>query len=431
MRPPATFRARSDVAVRDSSGFAAGARGLEAALRRAGAGEVRFDDGSRALYATDSSNDRQVPVGVVLPRDAGDVTRTLDVARRHGAALLGRGCGTSLAGQACNAAIVFDFSKYMHRIVEIDPAEGTARVQPGIVLDRLREAAAPHGLTFGPDPATHAYCTLGGMIGNNSCGVHSVLAEFHGPGPTTADSLEALEIVTADGTRLRVGPTDDREYDRIVSGGGRAAEIYRRLLDFQQRHAATIRREFPDIPRRVSGYNLPALLPENGFHVARALAGSESTLALTLEATVRLMPALPHRLFVVLGFDDVFAAADHVPRVRAYRPVALEGMDEGLADDVRRAGLDARSLDLLPDGRGWLLVEFGGESPEAARDQAFDFADDMRRASDSRGIRLFEAAADQHRLLPASRSSASSRAASACSATSWRISSPSRNRQDG
>jgi FAD/FMN-containing dehydrogenase len=326
------------------------------------------------------------------------VTRSVDIARRYGGALLGRGCATSLAGQTCNAAIVFDFSKYMNRIVGIDPAAGTARVQPGVVLDRLREAAAPHGLTFGPDPATHAYCTLGGMIGNNSCGVHSVLSEFYGPGPTTADSLEAMEIVTADGTRLRVGPTDDREYDRIVSSGGRAAEIYRRLRDVQQRHAETIRREFPDIPRRVSGYNLPALLPENGFHVARALAGSESTLALTLEATVRLMSALPHRVLVVLGFDDVFAAADHVPRVRAYRPVALEGMDEGLADDVRRAGLDARSLDLLPDGRGWLLVEFGGESPDAARDQAFDFADDLRRASDSRGIRLFEAPDDQHRL---------------------------------
>src|SRR5438270_11362226 len=187
----------------------------ESALRRHLRGEVRFDNGSRALYATDGSNYRQVPIGVVLPRDTDDVLAAVSICREHAAPILCRGGGTSLAGQCCNVAVVLDFSKYMAKIVELDPERRIARVQPGIVLDHLRNAAEKFHLTFGPDPASHSRCTLGGMIGNNSCGVHSVMAG------KTDENIEELEILTYDGTRLKVGPTCEKELERIIHSGGR------------------------------------------------------------------------------------------------------------------------------------------------------------------------------------------------------------------
>src|SRR5574338_971454 len=196
---------------------------LEQALRRAVRGEVSFDAGSRALYATDSSNYRQVPIGIVRPLDAQDVIAAVTVCREHGVPILPRGGGTSLAGQCCNAAVVFDFSRHMHRIVELDPDRKFARVEPGIVLDVVRAAAERHHLTFGPDPATHSRCTLGGMIGNNSCGVHSIMAG------KTVDNIEALDVLTYDGTTLDVGATTDAELDAIVAAGDtgeRRSEIY-------------------------------------------------------------------------------------------------------------------------------------------------------------------------------------------------------------
>lgn len=314
-------------------------------------GEVRVDAGSRAIYATDPSNYRQVPLGVVLPRHAGDVIETLAFARRYGLAVLGRGGGTSLSGQTCNEGLVVDFSKYMNRITHLDPEARRARVEPGVVLDHLRLAAGRYGLTFGPDPATHQYCTLGGMIGNNSCGVRSVMAAHYGPGPTTAHNVHAMDVVLYDGTRLQLGPMGDADVASWRARGGRAAELAAQLLAFQRRHVDRIREEFPDIPRRVSGYNLPALLPDNGFHLARAVVGSESTLCLVLEATVELIDALPHRILVALGFPDGFAAADRVPEVMSHRPVGVEGLDEGLIEDLRRTGLGGEKLALLPEGK--------------------------------------------------------------------------------
>src|SRR6202045_255270 len=196
------------------------AESLARALRGRIRGEVRFDRGTRALYATDGSNYRQVPIGVVLPHDADDVLATVALCREFGAPLLCRGGGTSLAGQCCNVAVILDFSKYMARILEIDPARCIARVQPGVVLDHLRNAAEKHHLTFGPDPASHDRCTLGGMIGNNSCGVHSVMAG------KTDDNIEALDVLTYDGLRLKVGKTSDAELERIIHEGGRRGEIY-------------------------------------------------------------------------------------------------------------------------------------------------------------------------------------------------------------
>src|SRR5438445_13640856 len=196
---------------------------LASALRRAIKGEVRFDNGSRALYATDASNYRQVPIGVVFPHNADDVIATVGLARKFGAPILARGGGTSLAGQCCNVAVVMDFSKYMNRIVELDPKQKFARVEPGIVLDELRETAEKYNLTFGPDPATHNRCTIGGMIGNNSCGVHALMAG------KTVDNIDELEVLLYDGTQLRVGATSDSELTKSINEGGRRGEIYRRL----------------------------------------------------------------------------------------------------------------------------------------------------------------------------------------------------------
>src|SRR5689334_7111261 len=302
---------------------------LEADLRSHIRGEVRFDAGSRALYATDASNYRQTPIGVVIPRDSEDVVQAIAMARRYGAPVLARGGGTSLAGQCCNIAVVLDFSKYMNRVLEIDPERKIARVQPGTILDDLRDAAEQYHLTYGPDPATHSHCTLGGMIGNNSCGVHSVMA-----GKTDVN-VEELEILTYDGQRLRVGQTGDDELAAIAREGGRRGEIYRRLQALRDRYADQIRARFPDIPRRVSGYGLEQLLPENGFHVARALVGSECTCALVLEATVRLVYSPPARSLVVLGYPDIFSAADDVPALMEHGPIGLEGMDDRMVRDMR------------------------------------------------------------------------------------------------
>jgi FAD/FMN-containing dehydrogenase len=333
---------------------------LASELKRAIRGEVRFDDGSRALYATDASNYRQVPIGVVLPRDADDVVATVALARKHGAPVLSRGGGTSLAGQCCNIAVVMDFSKYMHNIRELNVDEKFAIIEPGIILDDLRNAAEKHTLTFGPDPATHTHCTLGGMIGNNSCGVHALMSG------KTVDNIEELEILTYDGLRMRVGPTTDAELEEIIAGGGRRGEIYAGLKRIRDTYADLIRAKYPRIPRRVSGYNLDSLLPENGFNVAQALVGSESTCVVVLEAKCKLVYSPPSRTLVVLGYDDIFEAADDVPRLLEFKPIGLEGIDDRLIEDMKAKGLNVDKIDLLPDGKGWLLVEFGGETKEAS-----------------------------------------------------------------
>ncbi len=347
------------------------ARDLAGAVR----GEVRFDRGSRALYAHDASNYRQVPLGVVTPRDARDVEQTVAVCREHGAPVLGRGGGTSLAGQCVNVAVVIDFSRHMTRVLEVDPARRRVRVEPGCTLDDMRAALKPHGLTFGPDPATHDHCTLGGMLGNNSCGVHSVLGEFHGPGARTSDHVEELEVLTYDGLRMRVGATPEAELAAIAHEDGRRGAIYRTLRDIRDRNADRIRRRFAPIPRRVSGYNLDELLPENGFQVARALVGSESTCVTILEATFAVYPDLPARVLCLLGYPGIAEAGDQVPRIRQFRPVGLEGMDDLLLDFMKRSGLHARDFDLFPPGRGWLLVELGGDTAVEATARARQLLD--------------------------------------------------------
>jgi len=367
------------------------AAALERALQKSVAGEVRFDDGSRALYATDASNYRQIPIGVVLPKTKDDVLNTIALCRQFNAPVLSRGGGTSLAGQCCNVAVVMDMSKYYNRILNIDKANKLVTVQPGIVLDEMRNTTAREvGLTFGPDPATHDHCTLGGMLGNNSCGVHSVMAAFEGNGARTSDNVESMVVCTYDGLVMEVGPTSDKQLEQYISEGGRKGEIYQKLRDFRDKYADLIRERFPNIPRRVSGYNLTELLPENGFNVARALVGSENTLVTILEATLMLLKNPEYRALVVLGFPEVFAAGDSVPFVLKYKPIGLEGIDDTLIEYMRRKGLNLKDLPLLPKGGGWLLVEFGGATREEADDRAHAFMNDVKQLNNAPNVSFFD-----------------------------------------
>ena len=255
---------------------------LHAALDERVDGEVRFDPGTLSAYAQDASNYRQVPIGVVVPRTVDAAAEAVGVCREAGAPVLSRGGGTSLAGQCVNVAVVIDWTKYCHHLVSFDARAKTAIVQPGMALDKVNDALAPHGLMVGPKPSTHVSCTIGGMIGNNSCGS---TAQAYGK---MADSVRRLEVLTYGGLRTWVGETSDEEYERIVAAGGDKAELYRRLRGIRDSYLGEIRTGYPKIPRRVSGYNLDQLLPENGFHVARAVVGSESTLVTVLHAEIEL-----------------------------------------------------------------------------------------------------------------------------------------------
>ncbi len=343
---------------------------LASALSAVVKGEVRFSEGDRALYATDASNYRQAPIGVVLPKDEDDVLRGVEVCRRFGAPVLSRGGGTSLAGQACNEAVVFDMTKYFKQIVEIDAGLRLARVRPGLVLDELRSETAKHGLNFGPDPATHSRCAIGGMLGNNSCGVHSLLAVKHGFGMRTSDNTHELDVLTYDGVRLRVGETPPDALDRILREGGRRGEIYAAMKSIVDRYGDLIRERYPKLPRRVSGYNLDALLPENGFHVARALVGTESTCVTILEATLHLVPNPNERTLLVLGYEEMDHACEDLCFIREVMPTALEAVDEQLVRWEGKKGNEHDALPLIPPGHAWLFVELGGDSKEDSDGQA-------------------------------------------------------------
>ena len=368
---------------------------LERDLRARVAGEVRFDAGTRATYSTDASNYRQVPIGVVLPRTPDDAERAVAVCREHDVPALSRGGGTSLAGQTCNTAVVLDFSKFCHHLVSVDPERRTAIVEPGIALDPLNDRLAEHGLMVGPKPSTHVSCTIGGMIGNNSCGS---TAQAYGK---MSDSVLRLEILTYDGLRTWVGPTDDEEYARIVEAGGRRAELYRGLRELRDRYLADIRTGFPHIPRRVSGYNLDALLPENGFDVARALVGSESTLVTVLRAEISLVEVLPARALVVLGFPDITVAADCVPAVVEHRPVALEGLDERLVDLEHSERVAEQAIAQLPKGSGWLMVQFAGHEQDEVDRRGRELCEALHRSPNAPTVAFLDDPAREEELWQA------------------------------
>ncbi|HEX4809482.1 MAG TPA: FAD-linked oxidase C-terminal domain-containing protein [Bryobacteraceae bacterium] len=368
---------------------------LASVLTRRTRAEVRFDPGSKALYASDLSMYRQVPIGVVVPRSIEDVVHTVAVCHERKIPILARGCGTSLAGQCCNVAVVIDFSKYLNNIVEINPHKRYAWVEPGLINDHLRNATEKYHLTLAPDPATHEYCTLGGMIGNNSCGAHTVM------GGKTVENTEELEILTYDGLRMHVGPTSESDLSAVIKKGGRKGEIYAKLKSIRDRYAAHIRERYPDIPRRVSGYNLDELLPERGFNVAKALVGTESTCVLVLRAKMRLLPSPPHRAWIVIGYPNVFVAGDHAaPIRRLVNPIALEGFQKHLIENEIRKGNSPEGVHLLPQGDTWLLVEFGGDTQDEAARKARSAIRKIRDADhDQLGIHLLDRPADYQQVI--------------------------------
>ncbi|WP_159769138.1 FAD-binding and (Fe-S)-binding domain-containing protein [Streptomyces sp. HM190] len=342
--------ARSGRHASASGSTSGSAAGLRAALTAAVRGEVAFDATARALMTMDASNYRRVPLGVVAPRDADDAAAVLAVCREHGVPVVARGGGTSIAGQATGTGVVLDFTRHMNRLLALDPEARTAVVQPGLVLDRLQDAAAPHGLRFGPDPSTHSRCTLGGMIGNNSCGSHSVAWG------TTADSVRELSVLDGRGGARRLG-----------QGWSGAPDGLRALVEGE---LALLRTGFPDLPRRISGYALDTLLPERGADVARAFCGSEGTLGVLTEAVVRLVEAPRARALAVLAYADESAAAEAAPALLPHGPLTVEGM----AADLVPPGTSG-----LPPGGAWLFVETGGGTAAEARAHA----DAIVRAADA------------------------------------------------
>jgi FAD/FMN-containing dehydrogenase/Fe-S oxidoreductase len=377
-------------------GSGATVAGLEAALREAVDGEVRFDVGSRGAYATDGSNYRQVPIGVVVPRSVEAGAQAVRVCARLDAPVLSRGGGTSLAGQSTNTAVVIDWSKYCNSLVSIDPDARTCVVEPGIVLDVLNQRLSDHKLQFGPKPSTHSHCALGGMIGNNSCGSS---AQAYGK---TVDNVRRLEVLTYDGTRMWVGPTSQAERTRIAAEGGRRAELYDGLDRLVTEYLADIRRGYPKIPRRVSGYNLDSLLPENGFDVAKALVGSEGTLVTVLHAELDLVPVPAYQSLLVLGYDDICAAADDVTDLLEHcNPSQLEALDGRMAQLMREEGAYLESLNALPGGDSWLMLQFSGDSQDEVDEQARALLRAVGRTEEDDNVAFSDDPEREQRMLKA------------------------------
>lgn len=371
------------------------AAALEQALRAKISGEVRFDDGSKAMYAVDASNYRQVPIGVVIPKSVEDVEHTIAVCRKFGAPVLSRGGGTSLAGQCCNIAIVIDWSKYMNHVLEVNIAKKYARVQPGTICDDLVNAAKPYKLTYAPDPATHNHCCFGGMLGNNSCGVH---AQMNGP---AVNNVEEMEVLLYDGTRMKLGWMSEIEWEGRIKAGGREGEIYAKLKSLRQRYQGLIETNYPKIVRRISGYNLDQLIANEAgmVNMARALVGSESTCITILEAKVTLIYNHPERVLLVLGYPDVYQAADHLPEILEYKPIGLEGVDQRLMDNVKaKNGPHAKYLPMLPEGHGWLMVEFGYDTQAEAVEQAHRLMEKLKTNVTAPSMKLLVDKHEQSKL---------------------------------
>ena len=334
-------------------------------------GEVDASSRRRAEYSSDASNYRVVPQVVAFPRTTDDLLAAAAVCRETGTPLTTRGGGTSVAGNAVGTGVVLDLSRHLDAVLAIDPETATARVQPGVLLDSLQAAARPHGLRFGPDPSTHARCTIGGMIGNNACGAHAIA---YG---RTADNVRSLDVLDGQGRRFRAG-----------SGNG-ALDPVPGLADLVAANRALLRTELGRFSRQVSGYSLEHLLPERGADLAKALVGTEGTCALVLEADVRLVEIAPAIALVVLGYPDMATAADAVPALLPHQPLAVEGIDARLVDVVRRHH-GAGRVPELPAGGGWLFVEVGGPTREAA----LAAAQALARDAQTTGVRVVPAGAE-------------------------------------
>jgi FAD/FMN-containing dehydrogenase/Fe-S oxidoreductase len=356
---------------------------LKRRLERTVHGEVRFDAGSRAMYANDASNFRQIPIGVVVPETVEDVIATHRACAEFGAPIVTRGGGTSLSGETVNRAVVLDTSKYMTWIGDVDREHRTVRCQPGAINEHVNEKTGEQaGLIFGPDPSSHSRCTIGGNVGNNSCGIHSVQAQLYGPGPRMSDCVSELEVVTYDGERFRVGVGEEERLGEIIAAGGRKGEIYAALRDLRDRYAEVIRKRMKpvsELPRRVSGFNLDELLPERGFNVARALVGTESTCVTATEIELMLMPGMFMRSLVIVEYDDLPSCGDDIRDIiERFRPIGLEGIDKRLIWDQQQQGMNPEAIEELPEadhGEAWLLVQFGADSGEQCSEQSRRFVD--------------------------------------------------------
>jgi len=357
------------------------------------AGEVSFGTQARATYAEDSSNYRQPPLGVITPLTVDDAVAAVRVCRRFDVPVLSRGGGTSLAGQTTNAAVIIDWSRHCRRLVSLDANARTCVVEPGIALDDLNTELASSGLMFGPRPSTHRSCTIGGMVGNNSCGA---TAQAYGK---TADNVARLEVLTYDGLRMRVGPTDEEEYARLVDAGGRRGQIYQRLHALRDEYLADLRTGFPHIPRRVSGYNLDALLPENHFDVGRALVGSEGTLVTVLHAELQLVEVPKAKAMVVLGYPDIADAGHAVTAILPHKPWQLEGLDQVLLQLEQQAQLAGEAMGQLPAGGGWLMVQFAGDTQDEADHKAQHLMDVLEESEHAPAVKLLEDPAKEDKLI--------------------------------
>jgi len=341
------------------------AKALESEVR----GSIGADVRTRALYAADASNYRDVPDLVVVPADREDLATAVTLTAAAGAPVTMRGGGTSMAGNAIGG-VVIDASRHVNRILAIDGDARTAIVEPGVVLTDLLAAAAPLGLAFGADPSSASRATLGGMIANNACGAHSVAWG------TTADNVTSLDVLLADGTSCTVNSVGNRE--ELSSGPGREGELHRQLQAFVDRHELAIRRRFGQFTRQISGYALHRLLPENSYDVTGLLCGSEGGFATTLQATLSLTPLPAAKVLCVLGFGDSISSADCVPVVLRHDPLTMESINVDLVDrlpaEVRAAAIEAG----LPEGRAWLLVEMGGEDQVSAQVAAEKMLEELR-----------------------------------------------------
>ncbi|WP_017546246.1 FAD-binding and (Fe-S)-binding domain-containing protein [Nocardiopsis prasina] len=348
-------------------------RDLEEGVR----GTVALDAGTLALYTSDASNYRRVPLAVVIPETVDDCVAAVRACAAHGVPIIPRGGGTSIAGNAIGTGVVIDTSRHLRAILDIDPEARTATVQPGVILDDLRAATAEHGLTFAPDPSTHSRCTIGGMVGNNACGSHSVAWG------TTADNVVSLDLLLSDGTRITVGSEHtEKEFEELAARPGREGEIHAALARLVETHRAEMRTAMPEFRRRVSGYGIDRLLPEKGRDVAASLVGTEGTCAMVVGATVRLVESPPARALAVLGYDDAPSAADAVPGLLEHSPLTVEGINDRIVAALDRHGSKSRVP--LPLGHAWLLVEIAGATPEEAADSALRMIDSLDESSSPR-----------------------------------------------
>jgi FAD/FMN-containing dehydrogenase/Fe-S oxidoreductase len=330
-------------------------RAVAAELRRHGVGDVDIATRRRAEYSSDASNYRVVPAAVVFPHHIDDVIATLAACRDLGLPLTSRGAGTSIAGNAVGAGVVLDFSRHLHRVLSVDADAGTAIVEPGAILDSITAAAAPHGLRFGPDPSTHSRASIGGALGNNACGSRSLK---YG---RTSDNVVDLDVLTGGGVRFTA-----QTLRELTAAGGDPGRLGTGLDGIGHDQLGMIRTEFGRFGRQVSGYPLEHLLPENAGNLAKFLVGTEGTLVVILQATVRLVHEPPAVALAVLGYADMPAAADAVAALLPHTPVAIEGIDARLVE-VLRSRHGAAAVPDLPRGKGWLFVETAGETQAEAR----------------------------------------------------------------